>query len=159
MLQTTQTMDDYDGVATLRPRLSDLGPFLYPPFPVERVRFLPKDRPVEDGKGGYKIKVLPHAEVWDYKRVLTQHAFGAWSISDAQMLTPKDRLIVLLKVNIGGISMWGVGEEVLKGTTSILDENASTSAWAQAFKRACAYFGLGLYLYFLGKPAYVAYDP
>jgi hypothetical protein len=159
MYTDTTTTATPDGGATRHPCLSDLGTILHTPFPVERIHFLPKERPVEDGKaGGYKIKVLPHVEVWDYKRLLNLHAFGSWSICDAETLPLKDRLIVLLKLRIAGVTMWGVGEELLKGTTGILDENASTSAWAQAFKRACAYFGLGGYLYFLGKPGYVAYD-
>jgi hypothetical protein len=52
-----------------------------------------------------------------------------------------------------------VGEEMLAGTATRVDENAFRGAWAQATKRACAYFGLGLFLYFLGKPRSMAYDP
>jgi hypothetical protein len=43
------------------------------------------------------------------------------------------------------------------GECELIDENALTSAKAQAFKRACAAFGLGRYLYDLPKP-WVDYD-
>jgi Rad52/22 family double-strand break repair protein len=43
------------------------------------------------------------------------------------------------------------------GECELTDENALTSAKAQAFKRACAAFGLGRYLYDLPKP-WVDYD-
>ena len=43
------------------------------------------------------------------------------------------------------------------GECELTDENALTSAKAQAFKRACAAFGLGRYLYDLPK-AWVDYD-
>jgi len=142
-----------------RPDLLDLGKALYRPFSVDRIGFLPKS-PVRDktDKDAWKAKAFPFAEVWDYKSRLHEYAFGAWSIEDSHVITLKDRLVVLLKVVVCGISTWGVGEEMLKGTISIVDENAVRSAWAMAFKRACANFGLGLYLYFLGEPEYVPYD-
>lgn len=139
------------------PTLLSLAPLFYQPFPPERIGFLPKDPQEKGGKS--TCKIFPIAEVWDYVRLLSTHAFGRWSTSDARVYVFEDRLVVFLKMSICGVSMWGVGEEMLKGTTTIIDENATTSAWAQAFKRACAYFGIGLYLYFLKRPPTVAYDP
>jgi hypothetical protein len=52
------------------------------------------------------------------------------------------KVVVVSKVTIHGLgSHTGVGEEWAD------DENAATRAEAQAFKRACACFGLGRYLY------------
>src|SRR3989442_5431825 len=52
------------------------------------------------------------------------------------------KVVVVSKVTIHGLgSHTGVGEEWAD------DENAATRAEAQAFKRACAGFGLGRYLY------------
>jgi hypothetical protein len=136
--------------------LLSLAPLLHKPFPASRVGFLPKDLQEKDGK--WKCKVFPIVEVWDYKRLLNEHAFGVWSVSDSRMYTFDDRLVVFLKVTICGVSHWGVGEEPLTNKVGFVDENATASAWAQAFKRACANFGLGLYLYFLKRPNPVAYN-
>jgi hypothetical protein len=55
------------------------------------------------------------------------------------------KIVVVSKVTIHKLgSHTGVGEEWAH------DENAATRAEAQAFKRACACFGLGRYLYNLG---------
>src|SRR6266436_3485368 len=52
------------------------------------------------------------------------------------------KVVVVSKVTVHGLgSHTGVGEEWAD------DENAATRAEAQAFKRACACFGLGRYLY------------
>jgi hypothetical protein len=59
--------------------------------------------------------------------------------------TVSAKVVVVSKVTIRGLgSHTGVGEEWAH------DENAATRAEAQAFKRACACFGLGRYLYDLG---------
>ena len=56
------------------------------------------------------------------------------------------KVVVVSKVTIHGLgSHTGVGEEWAD------DQNAATRAEAQAFKRACACFGLGRYLYDLDK--------
>src|ERR1043165_5391518 len=55
------------------------------------------------------------------------------------------KIVVTCKVTIDGlVSHTGLGEEWAD------NENAGTSAEAQAFKRACSCFGLGRYLYDLG---------
>lgn len=56
------------------------------------------------------------------------------------------KVVVVSKVTVHGLgSHTGVGEEWAD------DENAATRAEAQAFKRACACFGLGRYLYDLER--------
>lgn len=52
----------------------------------------------------------------------------------------------------------GVGQNAGTGESDAVDENAITSAEAQAFKRAATRFGLGRYLYDLPKNQWVAYD-
>lgn len=59
--------------------------------------------------------------------------------------------VVVASVTVGGITRTSTGE------SDAQDENAITSAEAQAFKRACAKHGLGRYLYFI-PPQWVAYD-
>jgi hypothetical protein len=58
---------------------------------------------------------------------------------------------VTCRLTIAGVTRSDVGE------CDLSDENAFTSAKAQAFKRACAAFGLGRYLYDLPKQ-WVEYD-
>jgi len=52
----------------------------------------------------------------------------------------------------------GVGKNSGTGESDAVDENAITSAEAQAFKRAATRFGLGRYLYDLPKNQWVPYD-
>lgn len=52
----------------------------------------------------------------------------------------------------------GVGQNSGTGESDAVDENAITSAEAQAFKRAATRFGLGRYLYDLPKNQWVPYD-
>ncbi len=67
--------------------------------------------------------------------------------------TVSAKVVVVSKVTIHGLgSHTGVGEEWAH------DENAATRAEAQAFKRACACFGLGRYLYDLGA-VWIDLDP
>src|SRR5438552_3203929 len=63
------------------------------------------------------------------------------------------KVVVVSKVTIHGLgSHTGIGEEWAD------DQNAATRAEAQAFKRACACFGLGRYLYDLDT-VWVDLDP
>lgn len=55
---------------------------------------------------------------------------------------------VLVTVGVGII---GIGYQENVGESPATDENAYTVAYAQAFKRACANFGLGRYLYDVPK--------
>ncbi|HVZ18925.1 MAG TPA: Rad52/Rad22 family DNA repair protein [Terriglobales bacterium] len=65
---------------------------------------------------------------------------------DKKQTAVSAKVVVVSTVTIHGLgSHTGVGEEWAD------DENAATRAEAQAFKRACACFGLGRYLYDLDK--------
>jgi hypothetical protein len=61
------------------------------------------------------------------------------------------KVFIKCRLTVAGVTRTDVGECELN------DDNAFTSAKAQAFKRACAAFGLGRYLYDLPKQ-WVAYD-
>lgn len=65
---------------------------------------------------------------------------------------PGNKLFATVTVTIEGI-----GSHTSSGDCDASDENAATSAEAQAFKRACMQFGLGRYLYDLPKQM-VPYD-
>jgi len=73
----------------------------------------------------------------------------AWA-SQYQVIALDDRLLVNCTLTVLGVTREDVGEALLMAEQRgkiVPDENAYTSAVAQAFKRACAQFGLGRYLY------------
>lgn len=59
---------------------------------------------------------------------------------------------------VATVTIEGVGQNSGTGEADAVDENAITSAEAQAFKRAATRFGLGRYLYDLPKNQWVPYD-
>lgn len=72
--------------------------------------------------------------------------------TDKTKTTVAAKVVVVCRITVHGLgTQTGVGEEWAD------DENAATSAEAQAFKRACACFGLGRYLYNL-DPVWVDLD-
>jgi len=79
-----------------------------------------------------------------------------WS-DEYQVIPLPDRVLVICRLTVGGVTRTGDGECLLADTRGETEENALTSASAQAFKRACAKFGLGRYLYDLPR-VWVDYD-
>ena len=62
-----------------------------------------------------------------------------------------DRVIVTCALTVAGVTRQAIGESLQASAradgSTVIEENAATSAEAQAFKRACSAFGLGRYLY------------
>ena len=62
-----------------------------------------------------------------------------------------DRVIVTCALTVAGVTRQAIGESLQANArhdgSTVIEENAATSAEAQAFKRACSAFGLGRYLY------------
>lgn len=96
-----------------------------------------------------KCLAMAYADLRAYQNRLDEICGLNWSVS----YTPwADRVICHITIN--GITRSSTGESDADSERS---EIAGTSAEAQAFKRACAMFGLGRYLYEL--PAlWVAFD-
>lgn len=92
-----------------------------------------------------KCLAMAYADLRAYQNRLDEICGLQWSVS---YLPWGDRIICHL--TIGGVTRSSTGEAE-KG------ENAGTSAEAQSFKRACAMFGLGRYLYELPS-VWVEYD-
>lgn len=88
---------------------------------------------------------FPHADPRAYKDRLNS-LFGPMAWSDAyEITTIPSKILVVCKLTItplGPHSHSATGEEFSR------NPNAATAAEAQAFKRACASFGLGRYLYY-----------
>jgi hypothetical protein len=62
-----------------------------------------------------------------------------------------DRVIVTCALTVAGVTRQAIGESLQTSArhdgSTVIEENAATTAEAQAFKRACSAFGLGRYLY------------
>ena len=96
-----------------------------------------------------KALALAYADLRAYQNRLDEVCGMDWSVS----YTPwSDRIICHLTIN--GITRSSTGEP---DSDSERSEIAGTTAEAQAFKRACAMFGLGRYLYNLPS-LWVEYD-
>src|SRR6266851_4274700 len=64
----------------------------------------------------------------------------------------KDQKIVAKVLVTCELTIFGVGSHSATGEEWADDDNAGTSAEAQAFKRTCSCFGLGRYLYYFEGP-------
>lgn len=115
------------------------------PFEPECISWLPG----ATNKDRTKAMVMAYADLRAYMNRLDD-VFGAeWS----NTVTPwGDKLIVTVTIN--GVSRSSTGEP---DSESVKSGNAGTVTEAQAFKRACAMWGLGRYLYELPS-AWVAFD-
>ncbi len=115
------------------------------PFPPEDISWLPG----ATTKTGAKVQAMAYADLRAYMDRLDEVCGDNWSVN----YTPwGDRLICNL--TISGVTRSSTGE---MDNQSQKREIGGTVAEAQAFKRACAMFGLGRYLYNLPS-AWVEYD-
>lgn len=131
----------------------DIGQLLHVPIDPDFIQFRPKSphpKKKDERDGPWQCLAVAYYEVWNLVQILDTHVFGHWNVSAQNILYSEAdaRIIVSLVLNICGVSMAGVGEAFLDAETQN-DERAVTEAWATAFKRACALFGLGLGIYFL----------
>ena len=111
------------------------------------------------------LKTLPDIGVkyipwYECTRILNKYSIGwEWEITDTQLSS--DRIFITGRLTIptadGRISRCATGTSELKRTNKegesveIAFGDPSSNAEAQAFKRACARFSLGLYLYSQNK--------
>jgi len=129
-------------VFTMSDNLSQIITALSEPFPSDEVEFKP------GALNGDKTKALALAYV--DSRLYFQRlnlVCPEWQ-DEYQVITLQDRIVVLCRLTILGITRTGDGECLLSAGEEA-EENVVTTASAQAFKRACVKFGLGAYLYAL----------
>ena len=96
-----------------------------------------------------KAQALPYVEPRVYEDRLNQLVPGDWSVT----FDPWGEQRIICRLTIHGVTRSSTGE-----ASDSPDNIAGTSAEAQAFKRACAKFGLGRYLYAIA-PTWTDYDP
>jgi len=115
------------------------------PFPPDRIRWKPQ-KVSTDGRA----MAVAYVDSRVYQARLDEVTGGDWEVR--YEFLKDDGSLVKCILTVCGVTREDVGEADPE------DGNTATSAVAQAFKRACASFGLGRYLYFLPK-AWVDYDP
>jgi hypothetical protein len=140
--------------------LASLKEALQQPFAPETIQFLPKEIRKENGK--QVCSALPYANKRIYEDRLNALVFGDWSTPATQPYAQGNKLIIPVTVIILGVAHTDYGEAFLlasgKNGSTREDENTATEAYSQAFRRACAKFSLGRYLYDLPKLT-LPYDP
>ena len=145
---------------TTQRTLASLKEALQQPFAPETIGFLPKDIHQENGKT--VCLALPYANKRVYEDRLNELVFGEWSTPYVPPFAQGNKLILPVTVVILGVAHTDYGEEYFtttgKGGNTREDENTATEAYSQAFRRACAQFLLGRYLYDLPK-LQLPYDP
>jgi hypothetical protein len=112
-------------------------------------------RVTNTSKGGSpRGQVMPYADQRAYTdRLNTLLTPAGWTRkytihTSANFERSKDQKIVVKVLVTCELTIFGIGSHSATGEEFADDENAGTSAEAQAFKRACACFGLGRYLYY-----------
>jgi hypothetical protein len=127
------------------PTLATIHDKLCKPFPLAVVEIKPGAVTKDRAKALAMAYVDPRAYQTRLDRLAGPEG---WSVR----YTPTgDGRSIICSLTILGVTKEDVGE------CSAGDENQATSAAMQAFKRACAAFGMGRYLYSLPQP-WVAYD-
>jgi hypothetical protein len=140
--------------------LEALEPALREPFVPKEIKLLPK-LPTNDG-GKWTCIALPYADKRSYEDRLNELAYGLWSTPAGVPCVAGNKLIVPVTVVLCGVAHSDYGEAFLTGVSRKGEprdeENSAAEAYSQGFRRACAQFRLGRYLYTLPK-ARVSYDP
>jgi len=99
-------------------------------------------------------QVVPYADQRAYTdRLNTLFTPAGWTRrytihTSANFERSKDQKIVAKVLVTCEVTIFGLGSHSATGEEWADDDNAGTSAEAQAFKRACSCFGLGRYLYY-----------
>jgi hypothetical protein len=99
-------------------------------------------------------QIVPYADQRAYTdRLNTLFSPAGWTrkytiYTSANFERGKDQKIVAKVLVTCELTIFGLGSHSATGEEWADDDNAGTAAEAQAFKRACACFGLGRYLYY-----------
>jgi hypothetical protein len=111
-------------------------------------------RVTNTAKGEQRGQVVPYADPRAYTDRLNEMFTPAgWTRkyavhTSANFERAKDKKIVAKVLITCELTVFGVGSHSATGEEFADNENALTAAEAQAFKRSCACFGLGRYLYY-----------
>jgi hypothetical protein len=138
-------------LTTTVPKIRELIASLEVPFHPSVIEW----RVTNTSKGGPpRGQVMPYADQRAYTdRLNALFTPAGWTRkytihTSANFERSKDQKIVAKVLVTCELTIFGIGSHSATGEEFADDENAGTSAEAQAFKRACACFGLGRYLYY-----------
>jgi len=138
-------------LTTTVPKIRELIASLEVPFHPSVIEW----RVTITSKGGPpRGQVMPYADQRAYTdRLNALFTPAGWTRkytihTSANFERSKDQKIVAKVLVTCELTIFGIGSHSATGEEFADDENAGTSAEAQAFKRACACFGLGRYLYY-----------
>ena len=145
------------------PVVTATSPFQYSP---EKIRELvaelevPFDASLVDWRvmtvAGNRGQIMPYADQRAYTDRLNELFTPAgWTRkytvhTSANFQRSRDKKMVAKVFVTCDLTIHGIGSHSATGEEWTDDDNAGTSAEAQAFKRACSCFGLGRYLYYFG---------
>lgn len=110
-------------------------------------------RVINTSQGKSRGQVIPYADQRAYTdRLNALFTPAGWTRrytihTSANFQRGKDQKIVAKVLVACELTIFGLGSHCATGEEWADDDNAGTSAEAQAFKRACSCFGLGRYLY------------
>jgi hypothetical protein len=124
---------------TTMPTLTDIASGLAAPFDLDQVEI----KPGATTRDKARALALAYADMRVYFVRLDQVA-GVENWSSTYQMTARG---VVCALTICGVTKSAIGDYPLDAA----DANPATSAEAQAFKRACAAFGIGRYLYELPR--------
>src|ERR1700694_2045455 len=121
---------------------------------------------VETAKAYGKLRgrVIPYADRLAYHERLNELVTPVgWSQSISVQtgpISPRDRgrTTSAKLVATCNLTIHALGSHSSTGEGWAVEDNAATSAEAQAFKRTCAFFGLGAYLYYFFEGVWVDLD-
>ena len=116
------------------------------PFPLRYMSW----KPGATTRDKSKALALAYGDLRAYQKRLDEIFGSEWEVT----YTPWEAGRIIAHLTIRGVTRSGTGETSAESERS---EIGGTVAEAQAFKRACAMFGLGRYLYDMGQ-AWVEFD-
>ncbi|PYP86756.1 MAG: hypothetical protein DMG65_18290 [Candidatus Angelobacter sp. Gp1-AA117] len=145
------------------PLVTSTSPFPYPP---EKIRELVAEleTPFDPSLVEWRVmtvannrgQIMPYADQRAYTDRLNELFTPAgWTRkytvhTSANFQRSRDKKVVAKVFVTCDLTIHGIGSHSATGEDWTDDDNAGTSAEAQAFKRACSCFGLGRYLYYFG---------
>ncbi|GER88938.1 hypothetical protein KDW_31000 [Dictyobacter vulcani] len=140
--------------------LASIEQALAQPFAPVDIKYLPKS-PRQKKSGEWVCLALPYADKRAYEDRLNDLAFGYWSTPHNPPYAIGNKLIIPVTVTLFDIEHTDYGEAFASSLSRKgelrEEENSATVAYSQGFRRACAQFRLGRYLYLLPS-VWVPYD-
>src|SRR5215472_3501897 len=135
-------------------QIKQLVALLEVPFPPSVIDWRVTNTSKDKANGRLRGQVIPYADQRAYTDRLNElFSPAGWTRkyavhTSANFQRDRDQKTTAKVFVTCDLTIFGIGSHSATGEEWADDENAGTSAEAQAFKRACSCFGLGRYLYY-----------